>query len=263
MQGLPEKPVPQEQNSHFKSMAVFATLTLISLLFWNSPYLGFFLTPVKILITALHESGHALACIFTGGHVNGLTIVSDGNGHAGLTMCQGGWPFIYTQAGYLGTAIFGCFFIKASHNAKASRIVLAVLGLFLIWTTLFLMSGTIITQMRWFEGLGSMLWGLLLGAGLIFCAARLNMWSCQMLLMFIAIQTSLNALTDTFFLLQSSMGLVNYSSFTDATNMQKMTFIPAFVWSAFWSICSISLLSLTIYDTYGKSLFKKTKQEFS
>ena len=55
---------------------------------------------------------HALACVFTGGWVSGLTIVEDGNGHGGLTFTHGGIPFIYSQAGYMGEAIWGCLLLS-------------------------------------------------------------------------------------------------------------------------------------------------------
>ncbi len=56
------------------------------------PLMSYLMVPLTTFVTTLHEFGHASACFATGGGVDALTIVSDGNGHAGLTYCRGGWP---------------------------------------------------------------------------------------------------------------------------------------------------------------------------
>src|SRR5271155_703782 len=93
------------------SLSGLITLTVLSILLWHAPFVDTLLGPVRIFITTLHELSHALVCVATGGSVSGLTIVSDNAGHGGATMCSGGNPFLYIQAGYLGTALWGCLFI--------------------------------------------------------------------------------------------------------------------------------------------------------
>src|SRR5271163_4876737 len=89
----------------------FWIIVIGSLLLSHSPGFSWLFAPINIFTTAVHEMGHALVCLATGGQVSGLTIVGDGAGHGGLTFCQGGNPFFYTQAGYLGAAVFGCLLI--------------------------------------------------------------------------------------------------------------------------------------------------------
>jgi hypothetical protein len=93
------------------NLSVFWVLVGLSLFLPYVPVVNWVLAPVTLFTTMVHELGHAIVCMLTGGMVTGLTIVSDGQGHGGLTNCLGGMPFLYTQAGYLGTAVFGAFLI--------------------------------------------------------------------------------------------------------------------------------------------------------
>src|SRR5271170_495087 len=93
------------------TLLILVSLTLASMVLWQAPIASWILGPVGIFVTTLHEMSHALVCIATGGTVSGLTIVPDSSGHGGVTLCKGGNPFLYVQAGYLGTAFWGCLFI--------------------------------------------------------------------------------------------------------------------------------------------------------
>src|SRR5438067_2233826 len=108
------------------SLRTLIILTVLTLLLWDSPYVSWLLFPIKIFVTALHEFSHALVCLATGGHVNGMTIVDDNNGHGGLTMCSGGNPFLYAQAGYIGTAVWGCLLIMLSRVPALAKAALTV-----------------------------------------------------------------------------------------------------------------------------------------
>ncbi len=73
------------------------------------------LYPVTMLVTFLHEFGHALGAIVTGGSVEGLQFNSDGSGYSAT---RGGNPGIVLMGGYLGSAILGnlLFRIGARHH---------------------------------------------------------------------------------------------------------------------------------------------------
>lgn len=235
------------------SLAVLILLTIVSLVLWNNPTADWILSPVKTFVTTLHELGHALVCVLTGGHVNGLTIVSDNNGHGGLTMTQGGNPFLYTQSGYLGTAFFGCLFIYLGKYRHLSKAVLVFMGLLIAVSDVLFMSGAIFHEGRLIEGALSMLWGLILAALLIWGGLKLNQGMANLLLLFLAVQTALNALTDVGYLFGVSTGFSpGMQTFTDATNMQRLTLLPAWMWSGFWAICSAVMLAFTLWLCYGK-----------
>lgn len=207
--------------------------------------------PIKILVTCVHELGHALVCLATGGAVSSLTIVPDNHGHGGLTFCQGGNPFFYSQAGYLGSAFFGCLLIAIGQAKQAARPMLILMGLVIAGASLVLMPGTVFNRGEIFQGIGSVIWGLIIAGALIWSGAKLSNALAHLLVLFLAVQIALNSLTDVWYLVQISMGLNPFASFSDATNMQDMTGVPALAWSLFWALSSVLMLAGTLKWCYG------------
>ena len=233
-----------------RSLGLIVILTVASIMLWDVPSVAWLLAPVKIFVTALHELGHAVACLATGGSVSGLTIVSDNSGHGGLTMCRGGNPFVYDQTGYLGTAFFGCLFILIGRFPLVAKTMLFLIGLGIGTASLILMPADLVQPGSILQGIGSIAWGLTIAAALIWCGLKLRPALAQFLLLFLAVQTALNALTDVWLLIQLSLGLYPVSTFSDATNMAEMTHIPAFIWSLLWGLVSLLMLAGTLWLSY-------------
>jgi len=232
----------------------FWMLVVLSLVMANVPLLDLLLGPINTFTTMIHEMSHALVCIMTGGYVNGLTIVSDGSGHGGLTFCRGGLPFFYTQAGYLGTAFFGSFLIFIGQYPRLSKGVLCAIGAAMGLASVLLVGGGLLNT-GW-QGFFSMLWGFAMSAILIYAGMKWSASAANTLLLFLAIQTALNSVSSIFILVKIALGLVPFSSFSDATGMYELTGIPAGVWSFFWVIASIAMVYFTMRFTYGRGLLK-------
>ena len=66
------------------NMTAFWFLVVFSVFLSNVPGIHFLMTPVNQFVTMVHEMGHALVTILTGGYVTFMTVVSDGQGHGGL-----------------------------------------------------------------------------------------------------------------------------------------------------------------------------------
>src|ERR1700728_893693 len=148
----------------------FWGLVAFSLLFANAPIISWLLAPITQFTTMVHEMGHATVCMATGGMVNGLTIVSDGQGHGGLTNCLGGNPFIYKQTGYLGTAVFCSFLIWLCQFPRAAKGGLCVMGAAFAMATLALVGANVLHT--GFQGFFSFLWGLAMSAFLIWAGVK-------------------------------------------------------------------------------------------
>ena len=90
------------------------------------------LYPITLLVTFLHEFGHALGAIITGGSVDAVQISSDGSG---FTITRGGMKGVVLMGGYLGSALLGnlLFYIGAKKE-KSSAITLYVLAVLMIFT---------------------------------------------------------------------------------------------------------------------------------
>jgi hypothetical protein len=226
----------------------FWSCVVLSLVLTNAPVVSWVLAPLTQFTTFVHELGHATACIITGGHVTGLTIVSDGHGHGGLTNCLGGWPFIYAQAGYLGTAMFGALLIYLCQFHRLAKGILCVLGGSFAMASIALVGANVL-HTGW-QGFFSFLWAMGLSGFLIWAGVKWRASAANLLVLFLAVQTALNSVTSLFDLTQFSMS-GSYGSFSDATNMQSMTGIPAIVWALFWAATSVALVGFTMWRTYG------------
>ncbi len=243
---------PTSVNS--SNVTSFWLVTLLSIVLSHMPGLAWLFSPVNLFTTAVHEMGHALVCIATGGSVHGLTIVSDGSGHGGLTFCEGGMPFFYAQAGYLGSAFFGCVLIYLSQFPRASKTLLGVMGLMTAFATIFFVPGALGVPGHFLQGLGSLACAALISGLLIWGSIKLPPGAANLLILFLAVQTALNSLTLIGDLITISLGWVEYGGFSDATNMASLTMIPAPVWSIFWGALSLGMVAFTFSGTYGKRL---------
>lgn len=187
-----------------------------------------------------------------------MTIVNDGMGHAGITQSIGGWPFLSVQAGYLGTALFGCFLIFLGQFHKYSRYVLMAIGSMIILSSLIFITPAIFSFQTWWSGLLSMGWGLAMGAAFIFVGFVLRPMFANLVLLFLAVQTALSSITLVWFLLPHSLGLAG-RGFSDATVMEQNFLIPAPFWAVWWILLSIGMLLLTLRFTYGRAVVSHIK----
>ncbi len=244
---------PQAQTAGKAPFLLIVALAVATMFLAHQPIAALLLTPVQFLDTNLHELGHAIFCVLTGGSVHGLTIVGDGDGHAGLTFGSGGIPFIYDQTGYLGTTLFGCLMLYFGRYRRNARAVLMTLGGLVGVASVFFMAHTFGMANYGHAALYSIGLSLAMAAALFFAGLKFNDSVAHYLLLFLAVQISFNALTDIVWLIQISAGMVGQHSFSDATNMAQLTGIPAVVWSVWWGIASLGMILLTLRLAYRKS----------
>lgn len=226
---------------------LLALITVVCLFLDHVPFAGLVIKPVRQMTTLIHELGHATACVATGGSVEGLTIVSDEKGHGGLTMTRGGSRYLTIPAGYLGAALVGSLLLLGGRNRQNAGKVLKVLAVVLG------LAGLIFTSTTFFHsgdhkaeaGL-SFLWVLGISVGLFIAGTKLSPPYAQFVLLFLAVQVALNAVTDTLTLITVSALYGSGGSFTDATAMAQLTGVPAFIWSVLWCALGIGMLWLTV-----------------
>lgn len=107
------------------------------------------LSPIRMLVTFLHEFGHAFGALITGGVVDKLQVNPDGSG---VTWTAGGSRPVILMGGYIGSALFGnlLFFIGTRENntiAKVTTYILAVTMLYsaFAWFTSPFTTGLLVT----------------------------------------------------------------------------------------------------------------------
>src|SRR5215217_2814370 len=91
--------------------------TLITIGLWFIPYANYLFYPIRLFVTFVHEGGHVLAGLLTGGSVQSLTVSMDGSGEV-YSAPNGLFSALLTSsAGYLGSTAFGVLLLVSIRRA--------------------------------------------------------------------------------------------------------------------------------------------------
>lgn len=201
--------------------------------------------PFRLLLTMVHELGHGLAAMLTGGEFIRFVVFADGSG---LAYTAGGWRFFVIPAGYLGTALFGATLILLGRNPQWSRVALGVMGTAVLMLSLFYGIPSIFSpQLLW--GVLTTSTGLVFGTLFLLLALMARPAIIIFCTHFVAIQAGLTAFSDIFVVigLAAQWGQVTSN---DAQSMANLTYIPAIVWALLWAVMALILISGSIWITW-------------
>jgi hypothetical protein len=122
------------EATHFRRNALITALAAFAIAFilWNMPQVSFLLYPLRLFVTFIHESGHGLAAILTGGSLDSFEVFANGTG---LARTSGGNLAIILPAGYLGAALFGSVLLYLTNRVQHTRTITRVLGILLMVMT--------------------------------------------------------------------------------------------------------------------------------
>jgi hypothetical protein len=218
--------------------------TAISVLLWFIPYAGILYYPFELFVTFIHEGGHALAALLTGGTVDYMWVATDARGQVG-TRGQGGVisQMFVSSAGYLGAMAYGALLLVLIRKAVAARIVLLASGVYIFALTIIF---GLIKPLWSFNGLSgvpfTVVAGIVIAAALILIARFASAKVAAFFMSFLAVQCVLNALTDLKGLFSLSSPFSSQLVHTDAANMANATGLPAIFWAGFWILLAVGIL---------------------
>jgi len=241
-------------HAHSKKLMLFWGVLIVSIVLSKLPGAEIFFTPLNQFATMVHEMSHAFATILTGGWVQGMTIVADGQGHGGLTMSAGGIPFIHVQAGYLGTAIFGSILVYLSQFHKLSKGILIGIGALIGIASLIFILPALLSAHA-IQAFFSLFWAGAMAGVTIFAGLKLKDSNANLVLLFLAIYTAMDSLRSIGIVIDAS--LFGSMVTSDATSMERLYILPALFWSLMWVTLSAVMLGTTVWFTYGPG--NKTK----
>ncbi len=212
----------------FKALLILIALFAATWLLWDTPLVY----PIKIFVVMLHELGHAIAALVTGGQVVAIQIFPE---EGGVTFTRGGWPFVILSAGYLGSLLAGSALLYLSNRQRGGRGLMIGLAVLSAASTLLFVRNVF-----------GVIYGLLAAAALWFSAYRLPTRVNLYIVRFIAVACCLYALldirSDLFTLAPVSGTVVN-----DAVALSRLTGIPALIWAGLWML--IALVTLVFFLT--------------
>lgn len=93
---------------------------VLVLICWQTGLLGTLLYPLRLFVSLVHELGHGLTAILTGGRFIKFEVFPNG---AGLATTAGGSPLLVPQMGYLGAALFGAVLLVLTNRVREVRYV--------------------------------------------------------------------------------------------------------------------------------------------
>jgi hypothetical protein len=201
------------------------------------PFGSTVLYPFALFVTLIHESGHAIAAVATGGSVGSLRIRSD---LSGVTTIGGGVDAIIAPAGYLGATLAGVGLLLTP--LRYARWAMGALAAVPLAALLFFHPADAFTTL-WCVG-----FALCLGAA----AWKLPSRWLPFLQIFLGVEAGLNAFRDLMTLLLISG--TDSHIYTDAQLMSRTLFFPATVWAVIWAIISMLLLLLALAGLVGREV---------
>ena len=204
-------------------------LTLLGLfvlvfLFWDWPLLY----PLRVFVVLLHELGHGLAAVLTGGSLERIAVNPD---LSGVCWSRGGWRLVILPAGYLGSMLFGGLLLVAAARSRSDRTLAAALGLaVLLLSALFVRTAF------------GLLFGLGFGAALVAAASWLPAAANDLLLKFLGLTSILYALID---IKEDLIARTVYGS--DAYAMSRELFLPPVFWGVLWIAVALAAAAFFLW----------------
>ncbi len=196
--------------------------------------------PVRLFVTFVHEAGHSLAALLSGGQVLGFTVSPDGSG---LAATQGGNPALVIPAGYLGAALFGSsLFFLTNRIPEWTRGLAFLLGLAIVVLTL--------SYAR--PDAAGHATALVIGIGFGIAMIALGLQAPRIVNVFLlntlAILTGLNAVFDLWYVVRNpgagDEGIVNDAA---AFSQEVTPLLPTAVIAFMWAAIAVAMCAFAVY----------------
>ncbi len=193
--------------------------------------------PLRLFVTFVHESGHGLAALITGGQFDRFVVFANGSGVAAT---GGGLRWVILPAGYLGAAVFGAILLYLVNSLPFPKTLALLVALLLAAITLLF---TDLFSTAFLVGMG-------FGVVLVLIWRFADRGFAMLILNVLAMITALNAVLDLFSLVDNTGAtLGNISNDAAAFSREIAPLVPPVVWAVLWCAIAAALLLAAIY--YG------------
>lgn len=188
--------------------------------------------PLVLLSTVAHELGHGLAAIAMGCSFEQLAIYGDASGVAHWSGSPGRLARASISAGgLLGPAAVAGALFAVARDARWSRIAAGVLGV-----------GLLLVDVIWVRNLFGFGFVGLLGAGLVWLAARADPELTRGTLLFVACQLALSVFSRGDYLFTATAATAAGDMPSDVAHIQAALILPYWVWGGFVGLLSVAVL---------------------
>jgi hypothetical protein len=231
--------------------ATVAVVGLACLLLWTSaPML-----PLRLLVTLVHEAGHATVAMLVGGHVQSVTINPSEGGLTFFTLPAGAGALkqiAVGSAGYVGTAIVGGVLLEVCARVRQARIALGALAALVVaiglaWVPWSTNPGGVAAQATGSssgDGRFTILFCVLTVAVLVGVAVQPSVHARRIVLVAVATALCLGAVED----LRLVFALSRTGGHSDATIVADAAPFPPWFWASLWLVLGIGACGLGLWS---------------
>jgi hypothetical protein len=223
-----------------RALGMTALALVIVFILWNVPLFNAALYPLRLFVTYVHEAGHSLMALLTGGEIRGFLVSANGSG---LAVTAGGIRALIIPAGYLGAAAFGSIlFYVVNRFPRLSETISLLLGAsMIVFTLLFARPDETGAPLALILGVG-------FGFVLVYMGLRASEMFNLLVLNILAVITALNAVLDLYYLIRfidASRGIVSNDAV--AFSEQVMPILPPTLVAIIWAIMSLAMFGLAVW----------------
>lgn len=226
------------KNYRRRALLMTVIAMVVVYILWNLPMFAPVLYPLNLFTTYVHEAGHAVATLLTGGRLIDFSVAFDGSGY--ITRA-GGADWLIGPAGYLGAALFGSLlFFTINRFPRLCNPLAIALGIFL----------TLFTVIFAYGNLLALLLGVCFGMLVMALGLRAHPILTLLVLNILAVSTALEAFFDLYYLV-TMINAKNGSMSNDAVQFSRRVtpLIPPSVIAVTWAGIAILMFGLALY--YG------------
>ena len=233
-----------------------AVVAVACFLLWTSPVM----LPLRLLVTLVHEAGHALTAMLVGASVQSVTINPR---EGGLTFFRlpadaGTWKLVAVgSAGYLGTAVVGGVLLELCSRVRQARVALGGLAVIVVaiglawvpWSTD--PDGTAAAATGSSSGDGRFTILFCAGAVVVLVGLAVQPWVHARRVALVAVATALclGAVQDLRFVFELSRA----GGHSDATIVADVAPFPAWFWAGLWLLLGIAACGLGLWSSLGRT----------
>ena len=242
---IPAEGVTADRASRPDHRGVLVLASLVTLALWYVPYSDYFLYPLRLLVTFVHEGGHALAAVLTGGSVESLTVYANGEGVT-YTRTASWARGIVLSGGYLGTTLFGAALLQVGRLRgvrNPGRAALYALAAMLVAITILWAHNPLTNAFTYAAGFA-------LATLLALSAVYLPPSAADFAASFLAVQVLLNALGDLRSLLRLTTDGQRHN---DAGFMAEQYWLPATFWALAWAALAVVILIVALRSAWRRA----------
>lgn len=226
-----------------RALMVAAVASVLLYAMWNMPAFNIVMIPLRLFVTYVHEAGHSLAALVTGGRVVQFVVSPDGSG---LATTAGGTRSVVISGGYLGAALFGSgLFLLANRFSQWSNAIAVILGALMVGFTL------AFARPDERGAMTAIYIGLVFGVSLVLLGWRAPRLVTLLVLDVLAVSTALNAVLDIAYLL-TALDARRGNVVNDAVAFSRQItggLVPASVVAGVWVLIALALFGGAVW--YG------------